>query len=127
MNIAIWIFQGILAFTMLATGFLKLASNKEQFKASGKGNLDWVDSLTPTQLKLIGVVETLIGVGLILPQLLGLQLWLTPVAAIGAIITMIGAFVLHIKRGDDFKSIATNFSIMGVASIVLYGRIDFLG
>ena len=64
MDTTIWVFQGILAALMLFTGVLKLATTNEQFKTLGSGRLDWVDSLSSTQMKMIGVVEALIGVGL---------------------------------------------------------------
>ena len=53
---------------MLFTGLLKLATTNEQFKTLGSGRLDWVDSLSSTQMKIIGVVEALIGFGLMLEK-----------------------------------------------------------
>ena len=97
MDTTIWVFQGILAALMLFTGVLKLAATNEQFKTLGSGRLDWVDSLSSTQMKMIGVVEALIGVGLMLPQILNIAAWLTPLAALGAVCTMIGAIALHIR------------------------------
>ena len=73
---------------MLFTGVLKLATTNEQFKTLGSGRLDWVDSLSSTQMKIIGVVEALIGFGLMLPQILNFWAWLTPLAAVGAVCTM---------------------------------------
>ena len=81
MDTTVWVFQGILASVMLFTGLLKLATTNEQFKTLGSGRLDWVDSLSSTQMKIIGVVEALIGFGLMLPQILNIAIWLTPLAA----------------------------------------------
>lgn len=124
MDQIILVLQGILAMMMLTTGLLKLATNREQFKALGKGNLDWADSLTVPRLKLIGLFEFMIGIGLFLPQLLEIQIWLVPMAAIGTIFTMIGAFILHIKRKDDFQALATNVAILLIASFILISRVD---
>ncbi len=57
MNTTIWVFQGILVALMLFTGVLKLATTKEQFKTLGRGRLDWFDSLSSTQMKIIEVIE----------------------------------------------------------------------
>ena len=86
MDTTIWVSQGILAALMLFTGVLKLAATNEQFKTLGSGRLDWVDSLSSTQMKMIGVVEALIGFGLMLPQILNIAAWLTPLAALGAVV-----------------------------------------
>jgi hypothetical protein len=75
-------------------------------------------------LKLIGLFEFMIGIGLFLPQLLEIQIWLVPMAAIGTIFTMIGAFILHIKRKDDFQALATNVAILLIASFILISRVD---
>ncbi|MDG1105796.1 MAG: DoxX family protein [Cyclobacteriaceae bacterium] len=96
MDTIIWVFQGILAAPMLFTGVLKLATTKEQFKTLGRGRLDWFDSLSSTQMKIIGVVEALIGFGLMHPHILNIAVWLTPLAALGAVCTIIGAIVLYI-------------------------------
>jgi|TARA_B110000259_G_scaffold144184_1_gene162412 hypothetical protein len=112
---------------MLFTGLLKLATTNEQFKTLGSGRLDWVDSLSSTQMKIIGVVEALIGFGLMLPQILNFWAWLTPLAAVGAVCTMIGAIVLHIRRKDGAEAIATNFFIIALAIFVAYSRSGLIG
>ena len=69
-------------------------------------------------MKMIGVVEALIGVGLMLPQILNIAPWLTPLAALGAVCTMIGAIALHIQRKDGAEAIATNLFIIALAIFV---------
>ena len=127
METTVWVSQGILAVLMLFTGVLKLAATNEQFKTLGSGRLDWVDSLSSTQMKIIGVVEALIGFGLMLPQILNFWAWLTPLAAVGAVCTMIGAIVLHIRRKDSAEAIATNFFIIALAIFVAYSRSGLIG
>ncbi|MEZ5024242.1 MAG: DoxX family protein [Chitinophagales bacterium] len=133
MNIVLWIFQGVLALMMLLPGLLKI-SNTKGLKVKGNGNMDWVDDVSSSNVKLIGVIEILIGLGLILPMLVGIAEWLTPLAAVGAVGTMIGAMMLHIKRKDGAKAIITNLVIMAIALIYLtrglcfnsIDRIDFV-
>jgi hypothetical protein len=125
MNIILWIFQGILALMMLMPGFLKLSNTKEALKVKGKGRMDWVDDVSSSNLKRIGGIEILIGLGLILPILLGVATWLTPLAAVGAVCTMLGAMMLHIKRKDGPKALIPNFVILAIALFIAYGRFIF--
>ena len=122
MNISIWIVQGLLAVVTLMTGFLKVSQPKAKLKEMGAGRMDWVDSVSAGNLKLIGIVELLIGAGLLLPPLTGILPWLTPLAAVGLVCTMIGAMLLHLKRGDGMQAIATNIVLLVLAAFVAYGR-----
>ena len=82
----------------------------------------WVESLSAGNVKLIGIVEVLAGIGLILPQLTGILPWLTPLAAVGLVFTMIGAIILHVRRGDGAQAIVMNVVLLLMASFVAYGR-----
>jgi len=88
--------------------------------------MDWAEDVSPTAMKFIGLVEVLAAFGLILPQLLNIQPILTPIAAIGVILTMLGALALHIKRGDEPKSLGINMMILLIAAFVAYGRLELL-
>ena len=69
----------------------------------------------------IGVVEVLGGLGLILPWLTGIRKGLTPLAALGLLIVMIGAVVVSIM-GLGVKA-ATLPLITGLlCAFVAYGR-----
>lgn len=122
MNTTLWILQGLLAAMMLLPGFMKLSNNNQELIKKGNGRMDWVIDVTPTNMKLIGMVEVLAAFGLILPMLLGILPILTPIAAIGVIFTMIGALSLHMKRGDSPSTFATNIVILLIAAFVAYGR-----
>jgi len=123
MNYLLWILQGLLAVMMLVPGLLKLSNSNDELKKKGDGRLDWADDVSSSQMKFIGLVEVLAGLGLILPQLLGTLPWLTPLAAVGVILTMIGAMILHIRRGDGAKALVINIIILLVAAFIAYGRI----
>lgn len=83
--------------------------------------LAWVDSVSDSNLRLIGILEVLIGVGLLLPQLAGILPWLTPLAAVGLVCTMIGALLLHLRRKDGAQSFVINIVLL-LAAFVAYGR-----
>ncbi|MEM7131587.1 MAG: DoxX family protein [Chloroflexota bacterium] len=122
MNIVLWILQGLLAAMFLMAGFMKASQSKDQLKESGGERMAWVDSISDTNVRIIGILELLAGVGLILPMLTGILPWLTPLAAVGLILTMIGAILLHVQRGDGAQAIVVNTVILLLAAFVAYGR-----
>lgn len=122
MNIALWILQGLLAAMFLMAGFMKASKSKDEIKESGGERMAWVDDISANNIKLIGILEILAGIGLILPQLTGILPWLTPLAAIGLALTMIGALMLHVRRGDGVQAIVTNVVILLLAAFVAYGH-----
>jgi VIT1/CCC1 family predicted Fe2+/Mn2+ transporter len=122
MNTALWIVQVVLAIFMLMPGSLKLMNSIEELIAKGKGRMDWAEDISATNMKIIGLLEVLAAIGLILPMAIGFYPILTPLAAVGVILTMIGAISLHLKRGDEPKSWMINVVIILLAVFVTYGR-----
>ena len=122
MNIVLWILQGLLAVLFLMVGFMKASKSKEEVKEAGGERMAWVEDVTDSNLRLIGILELLAGIGLILPQLTGILPWLTPLAAGGLVLTMIGAISLHVRRGDGAPLIIGNIVLLLLAAFVAYGR-----
>lgn len=121
MNTTLRILQGVLALIMLFPGFMKLSNSNQELIKKGNGRMDWAEDGSATNMKLIGMVEVLAAFGLILPMLLGIIPILTPLAAIGVILTMLGALALHLKRGDEPKSFMINILILPISAFVAYG------
>lgn len=94
MNLALWVTQGLLAAVFIATGGMKLLRSKEDLLAAGMAALA---PLSPQVLRSVGALELLGAIGLILPWLTGIAPVLTPLAAIGLAIIMIGAIVAHVR------------------------------
>ncbi|MEU4342066.1 DoxX family protein [Nocardia sp. NPDC023852] len=67
MNVFLWVLQALLAVVMLAAGAAKIAQPREKLA----GNMPWVEDFTNAQVKAIGGVEVLGGLGLVLPALTG--------------------------------------------------------
>src|SRR3954463_14132900 len=88
MTYALWIVQGLLALIFLFTGSMKLVLPLEVMTEQ------MPLPLPGPFLRFIGVAEVLGAIGLILPGLLGIRPGLTPLAAAGLVIIMIGATVL---------------------------------
>lgn len=119
MNIALWIAQIILAIIFAIAGFTKVSKRREDV-ARKLGA--WVSDFSQLQIKLIGTVELLGAIGLILPQWTGVLPVLTPVAAIGLILTMIGAAMTHIRR-KEFSDVPMTIILFALAAFVAYGRL----
>src|SRR5215831_18563801 len=117
MNIALWVIQILLALAFLMVGTVKVTQPKEALAK----RMAWVnDASTPT-VRLIGTLEILGAIGLILPMLTNILPWLTPVAAVGLVLTMIGAMIVHLRRGEGSR-ITVNIVLLAMAFIVAYGR-----
>jgi hypothetical protein len=91
MNIALWIFQGLLAALFLFAGGMKLIMPIEEMTKQ-MAMPGWF-------LRFIGVAELLGGLGLVLPWWLHIKPMLTPLAAAGLLIVMIGAVVVTLMAG----------------------------
>ena len=91
MHYALWTVQVLLALLFLFAGVMKLVLPVEALK----GPIE----LPGLFLKFIGVCEVLGGIGLILPGLLRIRPGLTPLAAAGLVIMMIGATVISLMGG----------------------------
>ena len=72
-------------------------------------------------MRFIGVAEVLGAIGLILPGLLRIRPGLTPLAAAGLVLIMIGATVITLAGGDVVAALIS--VVVGLlAAFVAYGR-----
>lgn len=115
MNIALWIVQVLLALLFLFAGGMKLVVPIEDMMKQMPLPLpDWFVLFT-------GVVEVLGAIGLIIPWLLGIRPGLTPLAAAGLVIVMIGATGYTLAAGD-IASALMPMTVGLLAAFVAYGR-----
>jgi uncharacterized membrane protein YphA (DoxX/SURF4 family) len=113
MGVALWVVQWLLALLFLWAGGMKLVLPLEQLAGP--------IPLPGAFLRFIGVAEVLGGLGLILPGLLGVRPGLTPLAAAGLVIIMIGATGLSLASGDAVTALIP-FVVGALAVFVAYGR-----
>ena len=118
MNIALWIVQVLLALLFLFAGVMKLITAPEVMDKMGPPNHIHLPGLL---MQFIGVCEVLGGLGLILPGLLRIRRGLTPLAAIGLLIIMIGAVVLAVFGEGAVYAIVPGLAALLLA-LVAYGR-----
>jgi uncharacterized membrane protein YphA (DoxX/SURF4 family) len=115
MLIALWILNGLLALVFLGAGLMKLARPKAALASSG---MAYVEDFSATQVKLIGLVEVIGAVGLILPLLLDVAPVLTPIAAVGLVVTMIVATAVHARRKENVVPTIV-LAVLAIVSAVL--------
>ena len=96
MNILLWIIQILLALEFLFSGGMKLFIPADVLQAQAPPNAIHFSNLF---MKFIGTCEVLGGLGLVLPGLLRIRKGLTPLAALGLLIIMIGAVVVSLPLG----------------------------
>src|SRR5579859_5106043 len=96
MNTAVWIVQILLALAFLMAGATKLTQPVEKLAE----RMAWVNDFSPSIVRAIGAVEVLGALGLILPAWTGILPWLTPLAAAGLVLDMIGASLEHARRKE---------------------------
>jgi uncharacterized membrane protein YphA (DoxX/SURF4 family) len=118
METVIWIAQGLLAAVLLMAGSMKLAQPKERLAASGQA---WVEDFDARQVKGIGILELLAAAGLVLPAALDLVPTLTPIAASGVVLLMLGAGATHLRRGE-LQMLPVNLIIGALALFIAIER-----
>ena len=69
----------------------------------------------------IALAEVLAAVGLIVPPLVHIAPILTPVAAVGLVILMVGALIVHGRR-REYSNIVANVALAVMAIVVAWGR-----
>lgn len=115
MNIALWIAQILLALIFIFAGVIKLVMPMDEMLKQ------MPIALPPAFLIFTGIVEVLGGLGVILPWLLNMRPGLTPLAAVGLVIVMIGAVVYTIAAGDPAPALIPA-AVGLLAAFVAWGR-----
>jgi uncharacterized membrane protein YphA (DoxX/SURF4 family) len=113
MTYALWIVQVLLALLFLFAGSMKFIMTVEEMTK---------EIMMPGWfLRFIGVAEVLGGLGLVLPGLLRIRPGLTPLAAVGLTIIMIGAAVISFIVGGVVMALVP--LVIGLLAVfVAYGR-----
>lgn len=115
MSIALYILNALLALVFLVTGAMKLVRSKAALAGAG---MTWTEDSTSAQVKLVGALEIVGALGLILPLATGIAPILSPIAAIGLAIVMVGAAVVHLRHQESpVPPIA--LAILAIASATL--------
>jgi uncharacterized membrane protein YphA (DoxX/SURF4 family) len=119
MNLALWIVAIVLAAVFAGSGLMKQFVPKDKLVKSGQG---WAQDFSPTTIRLIGLAEILGAIGLVLPAAVHIAPILVPLAAIGLVLVMVGAAIVHARRNEPMN-IAVNLVLIALAVFVAWGRL----
>ncbi len=89
MNVLLWVLRILLAVAFLGAGATKLVQPREKLRE----RMGWVDDWSDGMVKAIGAAEVVGAIALLIPTL-------TPFAASGLVVIMIGAVVTHVRRKE---------------------------
>jgi uncharacterized membrane protein YphA (DoxX/SURF4 family) len=114
MNVVTWILQGLLALMFLASGVVKLVQSRKELAP----RMPYVEDFSDGAIKAIGAVEVLGAIGVILPAATGIAPILTPIAATGLALIMVGAIIVHQRRNELRQSLPINLALFALAALV---------
>ena len=109
MNLTLWIAQILLAALFLVSGSLKISMSKEKLIASGQTG---VAPFPLPVIRLTAACELLAVLGLLVPRAAGIAPILTPLAAFGLVVVMVGATVSHLSLREPLQAAATTLILL---------------
>lgn len=122
MNAALWLAQIILAGIFALSGTAKLTFSRERLLATGQTGI----AMFPMPVvRFTAASEILAAAGLIAPGLTGIAPVLTPLAAAGLCVVMVGAAWAH-TRLHERRAVTVNIVLFGLAAFVLLCRAAML-
>jgi uncharacterized membrane protein YphA (DoxX/SURF4 family) len=114
MKIVLWLLQVLLAAVFLAHGLFMIAPPA--------AFLDLINAQLGQTFRLfLGGAEVLAAIALIIPGLVRIFPWLTPLAATGLMLVMVSATALHLSRGEISSAITTAVLLL-LTTVVAYMR-----
>jgi uncharacterized membrane protein YphA (DoxX/SURF4 family) len=123
MNVATWVVQIELALVFSYSGAYKGTHKKSDVVASGQTGVRWYSQRF---IRFIAIAEVFGVLGLILPRLVGVATSLTPLAALGLAVIMIGAAVSHARlapqRPREWLNVVTNITLLAGCMFVAIER-----
>ena len=119
MNTALWATQLILAVIFALSGAAKISMPRARLLATGQTGI----AMFPMPVvRFTAAMELLAAVGLVAPHLTGVGTVLTPLAAAGLCVVMIGAAWAH-SRLHEPLSVAVNAVLFATAAFVVLGAL----
>ena len=118
MNVALWSAQVLLAVVFAGSGVAKSTMSKERLLATGQTG---AASFPMPVVRFTAAMELLAAVGLTLPWATGIARVLTPMAAVGLGVVMIGAAGSHIRLREA-RNTAANGVLFALCLFVAINR-----
>jgi hypothetical protein len=117
-DVALWVLQAVLAAVFLATGLNKTFRSKAGMVAMSH----WWGAWPAPAIKALGVAELLGVAGILLPWATGIARVLTPLAAIGLAVVLVGAVGTHL-RYREYKVVPAVVVLLAAAIVVAARRL----
>jgi uncharacterized membrane protein YphA (DoxX/SURF4 family) len=118
MNTMLWTGQVILALVFAASGIMKISWDKARLVASGQTG---VQPFPAPLIKAVAACELVAVIGLIVPRATGIAPVLTPLAATGLALVMLGAIASHIHLREA-RNVAVTTTLRAICVLVAWGR-----
>jgi uncharacterized membrane protein YphA (DoxX/SURF4 family) len=112
MHVSLWVIQALLALLFVFAGSMKFIMPVEELTKNSP--------LPAAFFYFIGVAEVLGGFGLVLPSVLRIREYLTPLAAAGLTIIMVGAVSVSLPLG--VSAAAVPFVVGALTALVAHRR-----
>ena len=119
MNVALWVCQLLLAAIFSFSGACKSVLSKERMVALGQTG---VQGYGVSFIRFIAVAELCGAVGLVAPRALSIAPFLTPLAALGLGVIMVGAARAHARLHEP-RNVAVNLVLLALCLFVAIGRL----
>lgn len=117
LHYALWGVQGLLALAFGMAGIMKATQPIAQLAAA----MPWAAAMPPELVRFIGISELAGALGLILPAAARIRPGLTPLAALGLVVIMVLASLVHLARGE-IQALPVNLVVGALAAFVAWGR-----
>lgn len=117
-HITLWVLQALLALVFIGSGGMKVLTPYAELVVAP--NMGWAQDFPAGFIKFIGAAEVLGGLGLLLPSLTRMMPKLTPLAALGLVVIMLGAAATHVRRGEPT---IPPIILAALCGLVVWGRL----
>lgn len=117
MNVVLSILHVLLGVFFVFHAFLMFSPSSQRLQSGMKNVLEMPSGLRAFS----GVAERRAGLALVLPPHFKVLTWLTPLAALGLVVLMLGAIVFHLNR-REYPNIGLNTLVGVLAAVVAWGR-----
>jgi len=106
MTVVLWLAQILLALAFAVHAYLMLQPPRERLE---QGGMRYILELPAGLRWFAGMAEGLGAIALVVAPFLGALAWLTPLAAMGLVLIMVGSIAFHVTRREYPTSCSTGF------------------
>jgi hypothetical protein len=114
MNMLLWILQVLLAAVFGVSGSVKSTWSRSRLIASGQTG---VAAFPMPVVRFTACCELLGAAGVVLPWLTGVATFLTPLAAAGFAVIMVGAVSAHARLREPLNTLATSLILVAAVTV----------